>query len=247
MPSSVAYYAGTLYLVSGYVFFKPRMSRLEGSKGLSMCPVFRIENKESEHAPSPDSADRIAEIIQKYLARHPARCVQVDYDATPCERDFYARVLRRLRPALPKGTHIAVTALASWCLDDRWLRNLPADEAIVMLFSMGRGRNETLRLLEKRRLNTGANMEMSIGISANEALTNKRLRELGVLGAARRLYVFNSLSWTGSRFHNFSEEVLYSEEKHSSSFDWCPDATYVRSPGTECSGVCTSLSLGHHY
>src|SRR5205814_1831505 len=111
------------------------------------------------------------------------------------ERDAYIALLRRLRAALMPGTHIAITALASWCLDDRWLMRADADEAIAMLFSMGPSGKDILRLLKTRRLETGSPLPLSIGISANETATNEELKRDGVLRNCRRLYIFNSLPW----------------------------------------------------
>ncbi len=49
-----------------------------------------------------------------------------------------------------------MTALASWCAGDDWLRDLPVDEAVPMLFRMGVEKN-----LFQRRLETGQRFESS--------------------------------------------------------------------------------------
>src|SRR5439155_8746311 len=60
--------------------------------------------------------------------------VQIDFDATLSERPFYRALINDLHRTIP---HITITALASWCSDDRWMGDLPIDDAIPMLFQMG--------------------------------------------------------------------------------------------------------------
>ena len=73
-------------------------------------------------------------------ARLPGiRAVQVDFDAAPSQRDFYAGVLRDVRAALPQGERLEMTALVSWCSkSESWLHALPVDAAIPMDFRLGR-------------------------------------------------------------------------------------------------------------
>ena len=100
--------------------------------------------------------------------------VQIDYDATTNERSFYLHLLKALRQNLPSKSHIAITALASWAMDDRWVPPGSADEAIVMLFSMG-GEKKILNSLGKKELSVGDGIDTSIGISVNEPVTNDLL------------------------------------------------------------------------
>ena len=43
-----------------------------------------------------------------------------------------------------------MTALASWCLSDRWISDLPVDEAVPMLFQMGPETPDIKRMLRGR-------------------------------------------------------------------------------------------------
>jgi len=53
------------------------------------------------------------------------------------ERDFYRALLQDLRAQLPDNVPLSMTALASFCIGDRWLEGLPVDEAVPMIFRMG--------------------------------------------------------------------------------------------------------------
>ena len=76
------------------------------------------------------------------VARQPGiRALQVDFDATRSQRAFYAAVLANLRPQMPAGMPLSITALVSWCAatpgPGDWLSSLPIDEAVPMFFRMG--------------------------------------------------------------------------------------------------------------
>ncbi len=46
-------------------------------------------------------------------------------------------MLQDLRQKLPQQIPLSMTALASFCVGDRWLDDLPVDEAVPMIFRMG--------------------------------------------------------------------------------------------------------------
>ena len=64
--------------------------------------------------------------------------VQVDFDATISQRCFYRALILRVSELLPDDTRLSITALASWCLDDDWVSDLPIAEAVPMM-GMGHG------------------------------------------------------------------------------------------------------------
>jgi hypothetical protein len=193
--TAVAYYAGTIIVRNGTVLFRPRNKILKIPEGVSLYPVFRIENL-SIGPPSNDAATESVEIIAAHLAEKnfTNKDVQIDFDARTTDRPFYLRLLNSLRQRLPAKTHIAITALASWAMEDRWVPRGAADEAIVMLFSMG-NTNDVLKTINRRKLSVGDGIDTSIGISVNEPLTNARLSHLKMIQTAQRLYLFNSRPW----------------------------------------------------
>ncbi len=208
--ASVAFYAGTIFLRDHETLFKPRLHSLKLPKVMKTTPVFRIESRYSKGQPAASTAGEVVNIIKQYQTAHRCKRIQLDFDAKESERQFFCSVLRLMRERLHPQTQIAVTALASWCLFDRWLDigNSAPDEAIAMLFSMGNSRDEVLSLLKDHQLATGGRTKVSIGISANEGYTNRRLKELVLFAHPVNVYIFNSLPWTRERFKVVKEEVM---------------------------------------
>lgn len=134
--------------------------------------------------------------------------VQIDFDALEDERPFYKELLKNLRKELPRGTRISITSLASWLLADKWMECGSADEAVAMLFSIGPGKKEVLSVLKTRRLDTGADIPVAIGISASEHMTNRVLFESDVQRKAENLYIFSSRPWTEQRLRSITCEAL---------------------------------------
>lgn len=98
-------------------------------------PVVRIE---TERYPVLDAVNRdaaVAAILKS--AREPGiAALQIDFDATRSQRPFYRSLLEELRREMPARLPLSVTALASWCSWDRWLSEVPVDEAVPMIFRM---------------------------------------------------------------------------------------------------------------
>jgi hypothetical protein len=67
------------------------------------------------------------------------RGLEIDFDAKESERRWYEGLLSELRKVLPVSTPLTITALASWCERDDWIRHLPVADACPMLFRMGNG------------------------------------------------------------------------------------------------------------
>jgi hypothetical protein len=142
-----------------------------------------------------DSAQQVAEIVSEAAGSHPGApdsvaALQVDFDARVSQRAWYAEVLRSVRARIPAEMPLSMTALASWCsYDGSWMRGLPVDEAVPMLFRMEPDR--------KRASATGwgaGDFEVrepmclgSAGISTREAWPDD-LR-------GRRVYVFADRGW----------------------------------------------------
>jgi hypothetical protein len=83
---------------------------------------------------------------------------------------------------------LSMTALASFCVGDRWLDDLPVDEAVPMIFRMGADDRTVKNML------TGGDdfreplCQRSYGIATDEPVDLK-------FKSSRRVYVFNTRSW----------------------------------------------------
>jgi len=103
-----------------------------------VIPVARIESDRETPPRLSNNQARDAAIEISQLALLPnVLMVQVDFDATTTQRQFYRTLLIELRKRMPPATKLSITALASWCQGDNWLANLPIDEAVADAISHG--------------------------------------------------------------------------------------------------------------
>src|SRR5205085_1172314 len=102
-------------------------------KGTYMVAVTRIEtDKQNRPVLSMEQRDKIIAGVGQLLQNPRVSAVQIDFDATESERDFYQDLLVQLRKRLPETMPLSITALASWCLYDDWIAGLAVDEAVPM-------------------------------------------------------------------------------------------------------------------
>jgi hypothetical protein len=132
---------------------------------------------------------KLVERIKKTLDQDKVKAIQVDFDAAISERHYYRQLLEDLRRELPDNVPLSITALASFCVGDRWLSDLPVDEAVPMVFRMGMDSDRI-----KNMLSSGADFneglcKRSYGVSLDEPVTTSFEKQ-------RRVYVFNDHSWT---------------------------------------------------
>ena len=196
--ASIATYEGTIVLRGESILYKPYQKHLSLPASVASFPVIRIET--TGKAPDTKAIDALVQMIGAVQKNYPRSTnkIQIDFDATISERPFYKALLQTLRKqGLRPDTTLSVTALATWCLNDRWLSHSECDEAVAMLFSMGPGKNSTYTMLKKSqgRLSAGKGVQTTVAISANEPSTNAALKNLGVFSGIKKLYIFDSLPW----------------------------------------------------
>lgn len=208
---AVAYLAGTIVLGKDTATFNRRRNLLSIPEAVERFPVFRIENAQS-HTPPTESAIRSAVDL---IATHSelARCarLQIDFDAKADERKAYLHLLHALKMRLPANCVLSITALASWCLGDKWLQEAPVDETVAMVFCMGAGKKEALSALKHQHLNSGAPCTQSLGIALCEADTNLQLHQSGCMKRCEHLYVFSPLGWNKRRYEQLLAEVSHNQ------------------------------------
>jgi hypothetical protein len=90
---------------------------------------------------------------------------------------------------MPDNIALSMTALGSFCLGDRWLGELPVDEAVPMIFRMGADDRAIKNMLASGEDFREPICRESYGVSADEPVT-LTFRD------ARRRYVFNPRPWT---------------------------------------------------
>ncbi len=179
---AVAFYAGIIALEGNRVLVEPRRNPLLLPDDTRRIAVIRIET----HRASLDARQRDETLDAIARLFRSAEELQIDFDATQSERAFYRTLLTRLRSRI--DARLSITALASWCIDDRWMGDLPIDEAVPMLFRMGRKRVAIGEEFREPRCRGSA------GISVDEPLARRP--------RAHRVWIFNPEPWTESAWKN---------------------------------------------
>lgn len=220
----VAFLAKTLFLRSRVeaigsdaasgVEVRPRMQPLHVSVGTPLMAVVRIETPQGAVATAYQESSRGSEAFSERqvaraaeeiaeAARLPGvHAVQIDFDATRSEQAFYRALLTETRKHIPANAPLSITALASWCIGDRWLDHLPPgtiDEAVPMLFRMGPGSAEIVNFVRSSKEFPVAVCKNSLGISTDEAFSRSifsgELRVNRDSKAPKRIYLFAPQRW----------------------------------------------------
>ena len=189
---AVAFLAQTLILKGEDVIFNPRRQPLDVSPETKLMAVTRIESQKQTGQRAALTAPQKQKLISLILQTRELRnvsAIQIDFDATSSEREFYRGLLQDLRAKLPDNMPLSMTALASFCVGDRWLDDLPVDEAVPMIFRMGADDRTIKNLLATGEDFREPLCQRSYGIAVDEPLEIKFKPD-------RRIYIFNDRSWT---------------------------------------------------
>jgi len=191
---AVAFLAQTLTLKGDDVIFSPRHQPLDVSPETKLIAVTRIESqKQTGQRASLNEAQKqkLITLILRTRELRNVSAVQIDFDAAASERDFYRGLLRDLRAKLPDNVPLSMTALASFCVGDRWLDDLPVDEAVPMIFRMGADDRVIKNMLAAGEDFREPLCQKSYGVATDEVFQMKR-------DPPRRLYIFNDRAWNES-------------------------------------------------
>jgi len=169
---AVAFLAQTVELNADAVTVKMRRQPLKVPPETKMIAVTRIETNKKGQKTALSELQR-GEILRLLLATLKLKNVseiQLDFDVTVSEREFYRQLLQELRPQLPTNIGLTITALASWCISDRWMKDLPIDQAVPMAFDMGADDRTIRDFLASGEDWSEPLCRQSYGISINEPL-----------------------------------------------------------------------------
>ena len=192
-PVAVAFLSQTLVLSDGQVRVLPRRQPLYVDSHTYLIAVTRIESSR-EQPPSFDrpQLERLRDVIAATQRLDGVRELQIDFDSTASARAAYRRLLHELRAVVDMP--LSVTALASWCLFDRWIDAppLPVDEVVPMVFSMGPDGPKVLAEVQRAGSFRSANCQSSVGWKLGEPTVKLR--------GGRTVYWFSPLPWTEQTF-----------------------------------------------
>ena len=174
---------------------RPRRQPLLVAPNTFLMADVRIETGPNFIA-SSQLASQAAQAILEAAHEPNVRALQIDFDATASQRDFYAEVLHQLHTALPASFPLSITALASWCGPHSWLHALPIDEAVPMFFRMG-GPAAT-RASAPRSTHSLAEpfCLSSVGVATDEAWP--------AIAPQQRVYVFRVGPWSAQDLANLN-------------------------------------------
>jgi len=183
--TAVAYLARTVW-VRESVSVLPRRQPLvlPVETRLRLIPVTRFEVM--PQARLDDATAQMAADAVLATLRPGSPALQIDFDARLSERDWYREVLVDVRRELPVAVPLSITALASWCSNDRWMQGLPVDEAVPMYFHMEPDRRHAPASLDDFRIREPL-CAGSIGVSTTEPWPD--------WSAGKRVYVFSDRGW----------------------------------------------------
>lgn len=197
----VAYLACHILLSEDKVEWQSRNQPLKVPPNTVVVPTFRIDvDQKKKTALSEKQVVETARLILKGAKAPHAAQIQIDFDARETERDFYRALLKNVRQNLPKEMPISITALTSWCLFDNWIKDLPVDEAVPMMFSLGREREKVLLYFRSHRDFLDEHAKRSLGLSLEDTGVNELMipitekRKIPV-----RIYVFTKTAWTDKK------------------------------------------------
>jgi hypothetical protein len=216
--AGVAFLAKTIYVpapdentlkdAGGVLVVRPRLQPLRVAPGVPLVGVVRIETRagrqSAAHAAfTPLQNQRLVDEVVDLQKLQNIRAIQIDFDATFSERASYATLLEDLRRSLPASLPLSITALASWCIGDPWLEQLPPgtiDEAVPMLFRMGPDTANVREFLHSGNEFRVPACRTSLGLSTDEpfsqGLLNGTFSGVPADWHDKRIYVFAPGSWT---------------------------------------------------
>jgi hypothetical protein len=196
----VAFLAETIYLRGESIIERPRLQPLKVPPETTLIAVVRIESvRGAPPVLSDTQRAQLVEALFRVAGKPNISALQIDFDATESERKFYRALLTDLRQRIPESMPLSITALASWCIFDNWLDDLPVDEAVPMIFGMGVDQHRINNYLETGGDFRAPLCQSSIGISTNEPTAS--------LSSTRRFYVFNPQPWTESTLRQALERI----------------------------------------
>lgn len=195
--AGVAFLARTIEIDRGELKIRSRRNPLHVPPQTPLVVVVRLEVRRTRSLEK--MTEPVAASIVDLWKLAGVLGLQVDFDATRSQRNFYRAILNRLKATKPSNRSLTITALGSWCLGDPWIRDLPVDEAVPMLFQMGLDAKAVKEILARQGDFMVPLARFSVGYSLDEPLIP--------IPSGRRIYVFSPRPWTGSDFQTLKARL----------------------------------------
>lgn len=198
---AVAYMACRAVLTGDEVRFEWRNQPLRVPEGTLLIPTIRIDvERRQPCAFSQSQLKRLTHAMMIVARRPRSPQIQIDFDALYTEREFYRQLIDDIAVRLPDGVKLSITSLASWCLFDDWIRNLPVHESVPMMFSLGRERAKVLNYFRQGADFRTLRCCRSLGLSLEEPDVNRLMIPLIRRRTIPcRVYVFTKTAWNAKK------------------------------------------------
>ena len=197
----VAFLAGTIIFTDSEVNIKPRLQPLRVKPETAMTPVIRIDNLSKNSQLGENQILQALEFIIKTCSQDKISGCQIDFDAKNSERDWYQKLIIKVRNEIPKSVPLSITALVSWCDNNSWLDSLPIEEAVPMFFRLGLDEYLIKSHSVGESFMKAKICQKSVGISVDEDVPKAEYLK------NRRIYIFNPEPWTSDSFLNIMKII----------------------------------------
>lgn len=183
----VAYLANTLRINQGEIEQYRRKQPLRLPETTPLTAVVRIEGE--GRLPVQEAVEKILPVLQAPQVQR----LQIDYDARLSQREDYRSLILALHAKIM--VPLSITALASWCLGDPWLQQMPV-EVVPMAFEVG---PDAERVQAQLKSALRPECQSAWGTS---------LKEFSLPPSPQRVYVFKGGPWQFSEIQALQERVL---------------------------------------
>lgn len=176
----VAYFAGEIDLAEKKPAFRPRTKALLLPKTQPSLPVLHVRAKRSGRYGDAEQKV-ILEAIRRLVADSRTEVIQLDFEVYNSQRDFYKDLIRSIKEENP-NLKLSVTALASWCARDAWLKDISVTEIVPMLFDPSHKNGDARHALPQ-----ASNCKTAVGIATYETYRS--------FPRAKTYYIFSNRAW----------------------------------------------------
>lgn len=181
----------TISFKKSQIIYYMRQQPLYVPPNTYLTAVVHISNPPKNFFMSNTIAQFWALKIKNVYLRGLYKELQIDFDAVPSQQQFYKELLLALRKELGPHIMISITALASWCTNDRWIlnANLPINYVVPMFFSL-----DTNRIRRNRFIKTFDSHHLASYCQGPIGLTTGNDWDVPIT-TRQPIYIYNSGRW----------------------------------------------------
>lgn len=194
----VATYIGTITITGNNVTTQANQARMLIPNNLYRMAVIHISvSPFMKPALDQNTIIKVSNDILLLYRNTNMPALQLDFSATNSQRNFYAEVIRNVHQQIDPNTYFSITALASWCVGDRWIKeqHLPIDLVVPMYFSLAQTSREKFKFIQSFPTNINSlapECRNAIGIATFETWQVPLHADIPV-------FVFTRGSWTAEK------------------------------------------------